>query len=231
MNEKSPRAARFVSIVSALVFIALTVFLTLTVGRRIVALAGDGPAFREWIAGKGFAGKLIYVGVVFLQIVISLIPGEPVELGGGYAFGAWQGLLLAETGIILASAFVFVFVRKLGSKAVYAFVPKEKVESLSFLRDSRRRNLIVFLLFFIPGTPKDVITYFIGLTPMKLGEWLLITTVARVPSVLTSTLAGAAAGQQDYRLAVIIFAATAVVSLGGILVYRRIIRRENAQKG
>ncbi len=223
------RRARIVSIISIAVFAALAVFLTLTVGRQMITLVGDGQAFREWIAEKGIWGKVIYIGMVFIQIVISIIPGEPIELGGGYAFGAWQGLLLAETGILLASTCVFLFVKRFGSKAVYAFVPREKIEDISFLRDAEKRNVLVFIIFFIPGTPKDVITYFIGLTPMTLKEWLIISTLARIPSVLTSTLTGAAAAQQDYWQAALIFGITAVVSVIGIFVYRRIRRSSGAK--
>ena len=97
---------------------------------------------------------------------------------------------------------------------------REKIESFRFLRDSARRNTIVFLLFFIPGTPKDVLTYFVGLTPMRLGEWLLITSVARVPSVLSSTFVGAAAGRSDWRTAIIVYAVTGAVSAAGAIFYR-----------
>ncbi len=221
---------RIVSAVSIGIFIALSAVLFATVGRQIVRFASDAQGFRDWVAERGLWGKLAYIGMVFLQIVVAIIPGEPFELGAGYAFGAWQGLLLAEIGILLGSAFVFLFVKKLGTKAVYAFVPEEKLRSFRFLQDSEKRNAIVFLLFFIPGTPKDVLTYFAGLTPMKLWEWLLITCVARVPSVVSSTLAGAAAGGSDYRTAIIIYAVTAVISAAGALFYRRFTKKHAEEK-
>ncbi len=224
--DEATRRKRAVSIVSVAVLILLSVVLCLTVGRQMVRFASDGAAFRAWVQSHGLWGKAAYIGIVAVQIVVAIIPGEPIELAGGYAFGAWQGLLLAEIGILAASTLVFLFVKRFGREAVEAFVPREKIESFRFLQDSSRRNFIVFLLFFIPGTPKDVLTYFVGLTPMRLGEWLLITGVARVPSVLSSTFVGAAAGRADWRTAIIVYAVTAVISAAGALFYRRYTKRQ-----
>ena len=107
------------------------------------------------------------------------------------------------------------------------FFPREKIRSLRFLQDSRRLNLLTFIVFFIPGTPKDLLSYFIGLTDMKLGTWLLITAVARIPSIVTSTVTGDALGLKDYQFALIAFGVTLALSLLGILVYRRLSARRH----
>ena len=75
---------------------------------------------------------------------------------------------------------------------------------------------------FIPGTPKDLLSYFAGLTDIKMGRWLLITTVARIPSVITSTVGGNAVGEQNYLFAILVFAGTLAVSALGLLIYQRI---------
>ena len=105
-----------------------------------------------------------------------------------------------------------------------------KIHSLKFLQNTRRLDLIAFLLFFIPGTPKDVLTYIVGLTPMRLSTWIFITTVARLPSVITSTVGGNALGTQEYLFAVIVFAATAVISGVGVLVYRKITQHHQKKE-
>ena len=74
------------------------------------------------------------------------------------------------------------------------FFPQEKIDKLRFLRDQKRLTRIAFLLFLIPGTPKDIMTYCVGLTNMKLSTWMVICTLARIPSILTSTLGGDALG-------------------------------------
>ncbi|MBQ3222444.1 MAG: TVP38/TMEM64 family protein [Clostridia bacterium] len=224
------RKKRLISLAALGIFIVLSVVLFATVGRRLVRFVSDSEAFRAWIDARGFVGKLAYIGIVALQIVVAIIPGEPIELVAGYAFGAWQGLLLAEIGILISSAAVFMAVKKWGTRAVEAFIPLEKLRSFSFLQNDSRRNAIVFLIFFIPGTPKDVLTYFVGLTPMTLGQWLFITTVARIPSVISSTLTGAAVGDSRYLAAGVIYGCTALLSLAGALVYRKYMAKKEDKK-
>ena len=227
-NADAPTRRRRITAIAALsAFIVISVVIFATVGSRLVRFVSDSEAFRAWIDERGFVGKLAYIGIVFLQIVVAIIPGEPIELVAGYAFGAWQGLLLAEIGILLSSAAIFVAVKKWGTRAVEAFIPREKFETLSFLQNDARRNAIVFLIFFIPGTPKDVITYFVGLTPMTLRDWLLITTIARIPSVISSTLTGAAVGESNFLAAGIIYGITALFSLAGALVYRKFMAKKD----
>ena len=115
-------------------------------------------------------------------------------------------------GALLGSVTVFLFVKKFGMRFVALFVSEEKIRSLKFLQNEKRLNLIAYILFLIPGTPKDVMTYIVGLTPMKLSFWIFITLTARIPSVITSTIGGDALGTQNYLFAVIVFAATAVLS-------------------
>ena len=107
---------------------------------------------------------------------------------------------------------------------VELFFEKEKIDKLKFLKSSRKRNIIIFLLFFIPGTPKDIISYFVGLTDIKLGWWLFICSVAKLPSIITSTVSGGALGEKRYILAVVFLVATAVISLIGVGVYKQICK-------
>ena len=125
---------------------------------------------------------------------------------------------------------VFLFVRRFGVKAVEVFFPREKIESLRFLHNEKRLALWVFILFFIPGTPKDIMTYIVPLTPMKLSTFLLLSTVARLPSVVTSTIGGNALGTGKLTFALIVFGATALISALGILIYRRICKRSEARQ-
>lgn len=112
---------------------------------------------------------------------------------------------------------------------MYAFYPKEKIEALPILNNPKKRNILTFLLFLIPGTPKDLLTYGIGLTDMSIPLYLLLTTAARFPSVITSTIGGDAVGEKKFLWAVVVFAATAAISGLGLLVYRRISRHHAAR--
>ena len=224
LTEAHKKKIYLFAIVVALIFIGAVGYL---VGKPMVEFVREPERFRAWVDSSGFVSRVIFVGMVIFQLIIALIPGEPLEMGAGYAFGAVEGTILCIIGCVIGSALVFLFVRRFGVKLVEVFFPREKIRSLRFLQDSRRLNLLTFIVFFIPGTPKDLLSYFIGLTDMKLGTWLLITAVARIPSIVTSTVTGDALGLKDYQFALIAFGVTLALSLLGILVYRRLSARRH----
>ena len=224
LTEAHKKKIYLFAIIVALIFIGAVGYL---VGKPMVEFVREPERFRAWVDSSGFVSRVIFVGMVVFQLIIALIPGEPLEMGAGYAFGAVEGTILCIIGCVIGSALVFLFVRRFGVKLVEVFFPREKIRSLRFLQDSRRLDLLTFIVFFIPGTPKDLLSYFIGLTDMKLGTWLFITAVARIPSIVTSTVTGDALGLKDYQFALIAFGVTLALSLVGILVYRRLSARRH----
>ena len=224
------RHKKLISIFSFVFFAVFMVAVFWFAGRPMIRFVEDPDQYRVWIEGKGIWAQISFIAMVFFQVIIAIIPGEPLEICAGYAFGAIEGTVLCMIGIALGSAAVFLLVKTLGVKLVEVFFPVEKIRSLRFLRDDRKRNALVFLLMFIPGTPKDLLSYFVGLTGMKLSEWLMISTIARIPSIVTSTLGGSALAEQNYLFAVIVFAVTAVISIGGIALYNKISRRRAEKK-
>ena len=133
--------------------------------------------------------------------------------------------MLCLAGTTLGSVLVLLLVRRFGGRFVYAFYPKEKIDALPILRNPKKRNLLTLVLFLLPGTPKDLLTYGIGLTDMSIPSYLALTTVARFPSVITSTVGGNAVGEKKYLWAVAVFLVTAAISLAGLCLYNRIGKR------
>ncbi len=206
-------------------FIAAIVLVSIFAGKPLLKIIEDPAQFRTWVEAKGAFAWVVFLAIQIVQVIIALIPGEPVELVAGYAFGIWLGTLLSMIGIVLGSALVFIFSRKYGLKLIEVFISKEKLYSYGFIKDSQKLYFILFLFFLIPGTPKDTLTYFAGLTPISLKTFLLLISIARIPSVLSSTLAGNALGMQEYKSAIIIYAITIGVSLLGVGIYRCILRK------
>ena len=198
-------------------------------GRPLIRFVSEPERFRLWVDDRGIWGRLAFLGMVILQILVAVIPGEPLEIAAGYAFGFWEGTFLCILGMTIGGALVFVFVRKFGIRAVEVFFSREKIQSLQFLQNHRRVTLLVMLVFLIPGTPKDILSYMAGLTPIRFSHWLLITSVCRLPSVITSTMGGDALGAGEPITAILVFAITLCISLGGYLLYRHIQQKE-AQK-
>ena len=169
LNE---RHKRLLAGLSFLIFILLFLTVAWFIGRPMVRFVQKPELFREWVDAHGICGNLAFLGMMFLQVVIAVIPGEPLEIGAGYAFGFWEGTLLCMLGIFLGSAVVFLLVRRFGTHLVEVFFDKEKIRSLKFLQESKKRDLLIFFVMFIPGTPKDLLSYFAGLTDITLSRWL-----------------------------------------------------------
>ena len=189
----------------------------------------DPDIVRDWIDGNYFFGALVMLLICIAQVVIALIPGELVEIAAGYVFGPWWGMLICLVGAMIGSVLVILLVRRLGRKFVESIYPREKLDALPILNDPSKRNAFTALLFFIPGTPKDLLTYVIGLTEMSIPAYVLLTSVARIPSILMSTLGGDALVANRLTAAVIFFSIAAVLSLGGYLLYRHIQKRHAKQ--
>ncbi|MBQ8039032.1 MAG: TVP38/TMEM64 family protein, partial [Lachnospiraceae bacterium] len=144
----------------------------------------------------------------------------------GYAFGSVVGGIIAVGGIMTGSALTLLLVRKFGQKFAELFYTKEKLESISILKDKRKRNALVFLVFFIPGTPKDLLTYVVGLTDMSIPMYLLLTGIARTPAILISTIGGDALGLENYVHGLSFLGGLVLVSGIGVLIYRKIHKKE-----
>jgi len=210
--------------VVVLVFGAATWFFS----RWFLMFKDDPQRFKEFIDGYGWSGRLMALGIQILQVFIALIPGELVEIGIGYTFGAIEGTLLCMAGVALASTLIFLLVKKWGVRLVELFVNREKIDQLRFINSEKKLKRTVFLLFFIPGTPKDLLTYFVGLTRIRLHEFLVLSLIARIPSVVSSTIGGNMIQSQEYGKAILLFVITGVVSLIGLWIYNHFVNHRSS---
>ena len=205
-------------------FLVLFVLVAWYAGRPLVAFASEPERFQQWVDSQGLLAPVLFMGMVILQVVVAVIPGEPLEIAAGYAFGALEGTVLCVLGTLIGGVLVFLLVRRFGAQAVEVFFDLEKFRSLRFFQDRRRLTFWVFLVFFLPGTPKDVLCYFVGLTDMRLRTWILVSAVARIPSIITSTVGGSALGMGEYAFAAIAFLAALYIIGFRLLAYRAICR-------
>jgi len=217
-NKKS----RILSGFSICVVAALAALLTWFLWSWLTSFSQEG--LRDYIRSFGAASWLIFLALQFLQVFIALIPGELLESAAGFIFGPLVGTALCYLGIALASTLVFLLTRRFGVRLVEVFVSREKINQLRFLNTAKKRDLLIFLVFFIPGTPKDLLTYFVGLTEIKLGSFLAISLAARIPSVITSTFGGHLLGEGNYTRAIVVYALTAAISLLGMVGYNRWVK-------
>lgn len=192
--------------------------------RELISMGG-GEGMRAYTASMGSFGWLFAVGLQVVQILVAFIPGELVESGLGFAFGPVYGTLYCYLGLAIGQAAVFLIIRRFGMSALRYFVSPEKLSGLRVFKGEERMARLTFILFLLPGTPKDLFCYLFPLTDISMGQFLLISLVARFPSVITSTLGGDMLAGGDIRSAVVLYAVTGTFSLLGMWVYNSVLKR------
>jgi uncharacterized membrane protein YdjX (TVP38/TMEM64 family) len=196
----------------------------------ILRMSDDPVMFREYMQKTGLMGILAYETAVILQVIAAIIPGGPFQIAAGYAFGTVKGALICSVGTTLGSLIVLLFVRIFGIQFIELFYSKEKIESVRFLKSSEGKEFILFILFLIPGTPKDLLSYVVGLTDIKIVHWILITFFGRMPAIMMSTYSGSAIVHRNYGRFIAIMAAVTLAALAGGAMYLWWSRRRNEKE-
>lgn len=230
VGNMTQKHKKIVTAIAVAIFIVFSGAVGYFIGVPMIRLVKDPAQFQALVDSHGVWGRVIFVGMVVLQVVVAFIPGEPIELAAGYAFGFLEGTLLTLGGMVIGSWIVFVLVKRFGVKLVEVFFAPEKIKGFSFLKDPKKSETLAFILMLLPGTPKDFLSYFAGLTPLTTGKWLLIVTIGRIPSLVTSTATGAAAGKGNYILTAVMVGIMVVLTGVGILYYRHICKQQKGEE-
>ncbi|MBS5660982.1 MAG: TVP38/TMEM64 family protein [Clostridiales bacterium] len=194
--------------------------LFLTSEETIVKLEKMIDSFGAW-------GIVILLLLQIVQVFVALIPSEPIEIAAGMCYGGWWGFVLCAAGVILGSFGVFSLIKRFGTPFVHKLVSEKKLKEFHFLKNAERMEMITFILYFIPGLPKDVFTYFAALTPLSTKNFLIISIIARTPSILISNIAGAQYMEGNYEVTIVLFAVFAALGLLGMVCYKLISKRLN----
>jgi len=176
--------------------------------------------FRDKISESGLFGMLWLFAIQVAQIFLIFVPGEPIEVLAGMCYGGVGGTLFIMISAAIISTTIFFLVRKFGKKFVYSFCSQErvsKIENSKFFQNPKKIEKILLILFLLPGTPKDFLAYVSGLLPIKPLNYIIISTFARLPSVISSTLAGNSIILGDFKSIFIIYIATFI--LVGLIIF------------
>ena len=167
---------------------------------------------KQIIRSFGPYSPLAYVLTQVLQVVVAPIPGGAIEFLGGYLFGAEAGFLYSMIGLVIGSVVAFGLARIFEKLTVERLVRPATLKKFDYLVG--HEGLVVsFLLFLIPGFPKDALCYILGLTPMHWGVFLIISTIGRIPGTLMACLQGAKAYDHQYKTLIILLGISALVIL------------------
>ncbi len=206
-------------------FFALVCVIVVIAWPYITDLFTEGGPERmvERLQEAGPAGVFVLLGMQFLQIVVAIIPGEVVQLAAGLMYGPWLGALIILVGCVCSSALIYQLVHKLGAPFVQNMVSTEHLEKFRTFEKSGKLDIIVFILFLIPGMPKDVFTYLVPLTDMDLKRFVILSNVARIPGVLASTYTAYGLAEGDIVGPIVVVAIVAIVAAVGIIFRDRIM--------
>lgn len=180
------------------VFVILLTYITIKYAPVITKLISNPEKFRVFLLSYGNISILVFMLFQILQVVIALIPGEFIQITGGYVFGTFLGTLYSSLGILLGSIIVLNIVRLLGYSIIKLFVSQQSLQKFNFLINNEKSEIAMFVLFLIPGLPKDILTYIAGITPIKLRNFFVITTIARFPGIFISSFVGSNLQAKQY---------------------------------
>jgi len=228
-KSKKRRLAAYISII--ILFLACVVFLTFRYGPKLSGLVREPDVLSKKLNSYGWKGIIVFMGIQALQVILAAIPGEFVQIAGGYVYGTWLGTLYSLAGIVAGSVLAFFIARLLGFPVVKMLVSEKQLEKFNFMMKSRKSDIAMFILFLIPGIPKDVLTYIAGLTPVRPLKFFIIITAGRFPALLASSYIGHSTQKGNYAIAVALLAAAAVLFIAGLLLKDRIIHKLSKRAG
>jgi uncharacterized membrane protein YdjX (TVP38/TMEM64 family) len=211
------------------IFLAIACVFIVALGIKyfstIIELTLSVDKFRDYIISQGKFGVIAFIFFQVLQIVIAPIPGEVIQVAGGYIYGVPLGMLYTIVGLLLGAVIAFYFTRFMGRDFIKKILSKKNNQWLADIMDSKKFTVILFVVFLIPGLPKDFLIYVAGLTPINPLSFLGILLISRIPWLAASVGLGASMSHNNYTSMIIISAISVIAFLIGVTFKDRIIRR------
>lgn len=223
MKKKTKIFKIVITILIAILLIGIIMYL-FPVMKNLSSTEGQ-IVFKEKVKNSGIIGMLSLFGLQLAQIFLIIIPGEPIEILAGMCYGGLWGTIFIMVSACLISTGIFFLVRKLGRKFVYEFCDEEKVakiEKSKLFQNPKKIEFIMMILFLLPGTPKDLLVYIAALLPIKPARFIIISTLARFPSVISSTLAGENIVTGDWKTGILLYGGVLLIVTIIILIINRL---------
>ncbi len=205
-----------ISILLALVILFLVVFwFRVPIWEKMIdwyRLLSDREQIRNLISSFGSSGPPVFMLIQILQVIFAPVPGEATGFIGGYLFGTLPGFIYSSIGLTIGSLLNFMIGRFLGRRFVRKLIPARQLTKIDAML-KRQGIIIVFILFLIPGFPKDYLCLALGLTTLPIKLFILMAAVGRMPGTFALSLQGAFLYEQNYGLLTVVMGACLVLAL------------------
>jgi len=176
-----------------------------------------------WLRQYKAQSALVYIGAQILQIIICVIPGQALQVAAGYIYGFWLAFALSIVGAFIGSVIVFYLAQFLGHDAMHILFGKRKITEMLDQLNSKKGMLIVFVIFLIPGIPKDLCTYAAGISNMHIKPFLILSLIGRSPGMMCSIAIGRQIMHGNYHSAIIIAVIVVILFIIGLLFRDKVI--------
>ena len=180
----------------------------------LIELQEHKEVIRAWITSYGFWGPFIFIGIQISQVVLSPVPGELTGLLGGYLYGEWVSSIYSTIGLTIGSWIAFMLGRILGRSYIQKLISKKLLKKFHFLT-TNKGSTVVLILFLIPGFPKDIMCFLLGISPMNTVIFTLLAFIGRIPGTIMLSFQGASFYNEEYT----VFVSLLIISLIIILVF------------
>lgn len=235
--EKKKQWRNKLLIVAGLVLLEILIIIMALVmdyyysGEKGVELRATLKEYQQMLSGFGYWSWPVMVIFQILQMLLALIPGGPLAFLFGFMYGTIGGAVVGTVGNIIGTAIIVWAVNRFGMKFVNMFCNSKGFEKLTFLHDPHKRDLLIFILFLIPGTPKDLITFFAPFTKAKPSRIVILATLGRMPALILSTSIGDTLAAGNIWATVMLITVTMLVVGVGIFLKDMVMSRkaDNAQ--
>ncbi|WP_238650565.1 TVP38/TMEM64 family protein [Paenibacillus piscarius] len=197
---------------------------------ELLRLTMSLDAFRDYILSTGKLGPVMLVLFQILQTVIAPIPGEVVQIAGGYIYGTTLGAVYVTGGMMLGAMIAFYFTRFLGGSFIERLLQKDKFKWMRGMMDNNKFSIFLFIIFIIPGFPKDMFIYAAGLTTMKPLRFFMILLIARFPWLLASVSVGANIYDKNYGPTIVISVISVIAFILGLIYKDKLIHKLSSFK-
>ena len=166
-----------------------------------------------------FVSSLIYLGLMLLQILVSVLPLQVFQIAAGFVFGIPYGTFITLVGAFIGTTITFWIARLLGKNAVHTLFDGEKLDSFTAKLNSKGAYTIIFLVYLIPGIPKDLMSYAGGISDIKYKPFILFSLLGRTIPIVACMVLGAMTYQGNYTVAIIIL--VVALAVFGICIIKR----------
>jgi uncharacterized membrane protein YdjX (TVP38/TMEM64 family) len=228
--EKRVRRRLIINAALIAVFMAAAALAAIKYGSYFTHLVSNPSELKVMLSSYGWKGIFVFVAIQVVQVVIVVIPGDLVQFTGGYIYGPFAGTLISMAGILIGSAAAFYIAKLLGYSLVRELFSKSSMAKFDFVINSNKLEIVLFILFLIPGFPKDMLTYIAGLTPIKPLRLFAVVVVARLPGLLASSFIGHSTQQENYLTVAVLSVVVLIIFIAVLLNKDRILNALHRHK-